>query len=102
MSVQQLQNDTEDAPENTVSDFVGLSVYTSVGMYVGRVTDTRLDFTGPEITGLVVQELNPDLHTAIPQTRTKDAIIPFRWIQATHDIVIVYDFFSHLENHTTE
>jgi sporulation protein YlmC with PRC-barrel domain len=68
-----------------ISTLFGLNVYTDKGLYVGRVNDVQLDLNEQKITGLATTKLNPNLF----DTTTRGVIIPFRWVIAIGDIVLI-------------
>jgi len=63
----------------------GLEVYTTKGKYVGRVDDIVLDPNDRKISGLAVGDINKDLFNV----NTKGIVIPYRWVTAVGDIVLM-------------
>jgi len=71
-----------------------LNVYTDRGTYVGRVADAQIDTKERRITGLSLVDINRQLLNV----ETTGAIIPYRWVLAVGDIVIIKelpDMYSH-------
>ncbi|PHP45302.1 photosystem reaction center subunit H [Methanosarcinales archaeon ex4572_44] len=68
-----------------ISTLFGLDVYTDKGIYVGRVNDVQLDLDEQKIIGLATNRLNPNLF----DTTNHGVIIPFRWVLAIADIVLI-------------
>ncbi len=68
-----------------ISSIMGLEVYTERGVFVGRVEDAVLDAENGTVSGLAVGSLNRELF----DLRGKGIIVPFRWITAVGDIVIM-------------
>ncbi len=68
-----------------ISTLFGLNVYTEKGIYVGKVNDVVLEIEEQKATGLAISKLNPDLFDAAD----KGVVIPFRWVIAVGDIVIM-------------
>ena len=98
MSTQSLSNDSSDAPlENTIADLVGLEVYTTSGVYIGTVEDTRLDFAQQQTTGLALTDLNHEVFGGHVDARSsRGIVIPFRWVRSAHDIVLIMDIVDRL------
>lgn len=85
----------ETAPEE-ITTLVGREVYTKNGVFVGEVEDLRLDLDVQQVTGLALYELNgelfgPDVDSA------RGVIVPYRWVQAVGDIVIINDVVERLQ-----
>lgn len=72
-----------------VSTLFGLNVYTDKGVYVGKVNDVVLDPNESRISGLAVGKINPEQLNVIDN---KGVILPYRWIIAVGDIVIIKHF----------
>ncbi len=68
-----------------ISTLYGLDIYTDKGLYVGRVNDVQLDLEEQKIIGLATTKLNPNLF----DTTNHGVIIPFRWVLAIGDIVLI-------------
>jgi sporulation protein YlmC with PRC-barrel domain len=87
---------TETAPQE-ITTLVGREVYTKNGVFVGEVEDLRLDLDVQQVTGLALHELNgelfgPDVDAA------RGVILPYRWVQAVGDVVIINDVVERLED----
>ncbi|MCL4421175.1 MAG: PRC-barrel domain-containing protein [Candidatus Thermoplasmatota archaeon] len=75
-----------------VTELFGLPVYTDKGILVGDVSDLILDLEQQNIYGLYVESPNPQL------VEGGSAIsIPYRWIRAVGEIVILRKFPSFLK-----
>ncbi|MHB8396584.1 MAG: PRC-barrel domain-containing protein [Thermoplasmataceae archaeon] len=69
------------------SNLIGLSVYTSNGIGVGKVTDLILDFDRTSIYGLYIEHTNPDL------VENGVAIsVPYRIVKSIGEIVLLRVF----------
>ncbi|MBI4362409.1 MAG: PRC-barrel domain-containing protein [Euryarchaeota archaeon] len=68
-----------------LSAFHNLDVYTTKGKFVGRVDDVVLDPNDKRILGIAVGNVNRDLF----DVDARGVIIPYRWITAVADIVIM-------------
>jgi len=80
-------------PETTpqeITTLVGREVYTKNGVFVGEVEDLRLDLDVQQVTGLALHQVNTELFD--PEvTASRGVIVPYRWVQAVGDVVIVND-----------
>ena len=68
-----------------ITSLFDLNVYTDKGKYVGKVQDIQLEANERKISGLALGNVNKDLF----DVETKGVIIPYRWVLAAGDIVIV-------------
>jgi sporulation protein YlmC with PRC-barrel domain len=68
-----------------ITSLLGLDVYTQKGVFVGRVDDIVLNPEQGEVSGLALGDLNRDLF----DQKSKGVIIPYRWITAIGDIIIM-------------
>jgi sporulation protein YlmC with PRC-barrel domain len=87
---------TETAPQE-ITTLVGREVYTKNGVFVGEVEDLRLDLDRQGVTGLALHEVNDELFDADVRS-SRGVILPYRWVQAVGDIVIVNDIVERLED----
>jgi sporulation protein YlmC with PRC-barrel domain len=88
--------DRETAPQE-ITTLVGREVYTKNGVFVGEIEDVRLDLDVQEVTGLALHQLNgelfgPDVEGA------RGVILPYRWVQAIGDIVLINDIVERVGN----
>jgi sporulation protein YlmC with PRC-barrel domain len=95
---------TEAAPQE-ITTLVGREVYTKNGVFVGEVEDLRLDLDVQQVTGLALHELNDELFGPEVES-SRGVILPYRWVQAVGDIIIINDVVERLrgeqENDETE
>jgi len=70
-----------------VSELIGLQVYTSKGVFLGNINNVIMDISNSCIDGIYIAETNPLL---VEDSRA--VAVPFRWIQAIGDIVILRYF----------
>lgn len=68
----------------------GLNVYTDTGLYVGKVADLVLNVEEKNVKGIAITDINRDMF----DVNTKGAIIPFRWVVTTGDIIIIRNVVS--------
>ncbi|MCD6145566.1 MAG: PRC-barrel domain-containing protein [Euryarchaeota archaeon] len=68
-----------------LTSLFGLNVYTDKGLYVGNVNDVVIEAADRKVTGLALNRINRELFDV-----TREGIIlPYRWVLAIGDIVIV-------------
>ncbi len=75
----------ENAEE--VTSFLKLPVYTREGKYVGHVKNVFLDVEEKKVSSLLVTNTNPALVEG-----SIDVSVPYRWVNAVCDIVILSNF----------
>ncbi|MDF1557471.1 MAG: PRC-barrel domain-containing protein [ANME-2 cluster archaeon] len=81
-----------------VSTLFGLNVYTDKGVYVGKVNDVILDPNESKISGLAVGKINPELF----DLTQKGVILPYRWVIASGDIIIIKQMIRKLRSEDKE
>jgi len=86
--------DTERIPQE-ITTLVGREVYSNNGVFVGEVEDIRLNLDKQSVTGLALHQLNTELFDAETR-RSRGVIIPYRWVRAVGDVVIVNDIVERL------
>jgi len=85
-----------ETPPSEITTLVGREVYSNNGVFVGEIEDLRLDLGAESVTGLALHQLNQELFDQeINQSR--GVIVPYRWVQAVGDIVIVNDIVERLK-----
>lgn len=92
--------DTERIPQE-ITTLVGREVYSNNGVFVGEVEDIRLDLDREAVTGLALHQLNGELFDAEVRS-SRGVILPYRWVQAVGDIVIVNDIVERLKQADAE
>jgi len=88
------------APEE-ITSLVGREVYSNNGMFVGEIEDVRLDLDARAVTGLALAELNHDLFAGRAGGNT-GVIVPYRWVRAVGDVVLVNDIIERLDTGSEE
>jgi len=68
-----------------ITSLLDQEVYTQKGIFVGRVDDAVLDAVKGVISGLALGDVNKDLF----DQKGKGIIIPYRWVTAVGDIIII-------------
>jgi sporulation protein YlmC with PRC-barrel domain len=61
-------------------------LYTDRGIYVGKIEDVSVDIKEKRVSGLAVKSVNPN---AFDVGKKKGVIIPYRWVTAIGDIVLI-------------
>jgi sporulation protein YlmC with PRC-barrel domain len=84
-----------------ITTLVGREVYTNNGVFIGQVEDLRLDLDAEEVTGLALHELNADFFGA-DTASARGVIVPYRWVQAVGDVVIVNDLIERIQRQKSE
>ena len=73
--------------EEEVTTFLKLPVYTREGTYVGHVRNVFFDMDEKRVSSLLVTNTNPSLVEG-----TVDVAVPYWWVNAVGDIVILSNF----------
>ena len=81
--------DMDDTPQE-ITSLVGREVYSNNGVFVGEVEDLRLDVDNSAVTGLALGNLNAQLFAEEARSR-QGVIVPYRWVRAVGDVVLVND-----------
>jgi sporulation protein YlmC with PRC-barrel domain len=81
-----------------ITSLLGLEVYTSKGVFVGKVDDLVLDPERGAISGLAVGSVNKSLF----DVKAKGVIVPYRWISAVGDIVLMRHLTRRKDKDATE
>jgi len=85
----------ESAPQE-ITSLVGREVYSNDGVFVGEVEDLRLDMTDERVTGLALGEINRDLFDDRLES-ANGVLLPYRWVRAVGDVVLVNDAVEQLK-----
>ncbi|MCK4475147.1 MAG: PRC-barrel domain-containing protein [Methanophagales archaeon] len=72
--------------EIELSSLYGQDIYTDRGVYVGKIEDVSVDIKEKRISGLAVRDINPN---AFDIGKRKGVVIPYRWVTAIGDIVLI-------------
>jgi sporulation protein YlmC with PRC-barrel domain len=70
-----------------VTTFLKLPVYTREGRYIGHVCNIFIDLDEKKVSSLLVTNTNPSIVEG-----TVDVAIPYRWVNAVDDIIILSYF----------
>jgi sporulation protein YlmC with PRC-barrel domain len=79
-----------------ITSLSGREVYSNSGIFVGEVEDIQLDLDREAVTGLALAHLNDELFRGRIEAN-KGVVIPYRWVRAVGDIVLVNDVVERLE-----
>lgn len=79
-----------------VSDVYGQKVYTEKGVYLGEISDIKLDFTKSDASGIILENANNELKRVTDDSSEK-IIIPYDWVESVHDIVLTTDVIERLD-----
>ena len=86
--------DTESTPQE-ITSLVGREVYSNNGVFVGEIEDVRLDLEGELVTGLALGDINRELFDT-RVSGSQGVIVPYRWVRAVGDVVLVNDIVERL------
>ena len=73
--------------EDLITSLNKLPVYTRDGVFVGNVKNVLLDVEQKKVASLLITKTNPDLVEG-----GIDVAVPYRWVNAVGDIVILSYF----------
>jgi sporulation protein YlmC with PRC-barrel domain len=82
-----------------IASLLDQDIYTQKGVFVGRVEDAVLDPEKGVVSGLAVRDVNRDL---FDQRGGKGIIIPYRWVVAVADIIIIRHLTRNEKDHKRE
>lgn len=86
----------QERTSQEITSLVGREVYSTNGVFVGEIEDIKLDLGTEIVTGLALREPNDELFGE--QVRgTRGILIPYRWVRAVGDVVLVNDVVERLE-----
>jgi sporulation protein YlmC with PRC-barrel domain len=85
-----------NAAPQEITSLVGREVYSNNGVFVGEIEDVRLDLDARSVTGLALAELNHELFAGRVEGNT-GVIVPYRWVRAVGDIVLINDVIERLD-----
>jgi sporulation protein YlmC with PRC-barrel domain len=68
-----------------LTSLFGLNVYTDKGRYVGNVNDVVIEAADRKVTGLALTKINREMF----DVNREGLILPYRWVLAIGDVVIV-------------
>lgn len=80
--------------QDEITRLIGREVYSNNGVFVGEIEDVQLETDDRRISGLALGDINEDL---FDQDERKGVIIPYRWVSAVGDVVIIKDIIEQLK-----
>ncbi|SEA07683.1 Sporulation protein YlmC, PRC-barrel domain family [Haloplanus vescus] len=86
-----------DGTPQEITTLVGREVYSNNGVFVGEVEDVRLDLSQQTVTGLALGELSQELFAGRIESG-KGVMIPYRWVRAVGDVILINDVVERLED----
>jgi sporulation protein YlmC with PRC-barrel domain len=90
-----------DADADEITSLVGREVYSNNGVFVGEVEDIQLNLDAEAVSGLALSELNGELFSG-ETIGEKGVIVPYRWVRAVGDVVLINDVVERYENDNTD
>jgi sporulation protein YlmC with PRC-barrel domain len=85
----------ERSPQE-ITSLVGREVYSNNGVFVGEIEDVKLDLGTEVVTGLALRDPNEELFGAEIRD-ARGVLIPYRWVRAVGDVVLVNDVIERIE-----
>ncbi len=85
-----------DGESQEITALVGREVYSNNGVFVGEIEDVRLDLNEEQVTGLALAELSSELFASHVDPG-QGVIVPYRWVRAVGDVVLVNDIVERLK-----
>ncbi len=79
-----------------ITSLVGREVYSNNGVFIGEVEDLRLDVESNAVTGLALNRLNEELFDEYVGN-ARGIMLPYRWVRAVGDIVLVNDIVERVK-----
>ena len=90
-----------NAAPQEITSLVGREVYSNNGVFVGEIEDVRLDLDAQAVTGLALAELNHELFAGRVERNT-GVIVPYRWVRAVGDVILVNDVIERFDTGSDE
>lgn len=85
-----------DGTPQEITTLVGREVYSNNGVFVGEVEDVRLNVDAVAVTALALGELNAELFADVVEDED-GVMIPYRWVRAVGDVVLINDTIERLQ-----
>ena len=86
-----------DGTPQEITSLVGREVYSNNGVFVGEVEDVRLDLDDEIVTGIALRDLNDELFRDRIGPH-KGVLLPYRWVRAVGDVILVNDVIERLKD----
>ncbi|WP_435153541.1 PRC-barrel domain-containing protein [Haladaptatus sp. DFWS20] len=85
-----------DGTPEEITTLVGREVYSNNGVFVGEVDDVRLNLDETAVTGLALGGINDELFGDRIEPG-RGVIVPYRWVRAVGDIILVNDVVERMK-----
>ncbi|MEM4781148.1 MAG: PRC-barrel domain-containing protein [Halalkalicoccus sp.] len=85
----------QERTSQEITSLVDREVYSNNGVFVGEVEDIKLDLEREVVTGLALANPNEELFGADVRD-ARGVLIPYRWVRAVGDVVLVNDVVERL------
>jgi sporulation protein YlmC with PRC-barrel domain len=76
--------------QQEITALIDHEVYSASGTLVGQVEDLKLDLDAEAVTGLALGMINDEMFGEYAADE-RGIIVPYRWVRAVGDIIIVND-----------
>ncbi|MFP8952425.1 PRC-barrel domain-containing protein [Natrialbaceae archaeon A-arb3/5] len=86
----------DDTPQE-ITSLVGREVYSNNGVFIGEVEDLQLNLNTEAVTGLALGNLSTELFAEEARTE-QGVIVPYRWVRAVGDVVLINDVVERVRN----
>ncbi|MCH7661855.1 MAG: PRC-barrel domain-containing protein [Euryarchaeota archaeon] len=86
----------QERPSQEITSLVGREVYSTNGVFVGEIEDIKLDLETEIVTGLALHDPSEELFGRQVRS-TRGILIPYRWVRAVGDVVLVNDVVERLD-----
>lgn len=90
-----------DGTPEEITTLVGREVYSNNGVFVGEVDDVRLNLDETAVTGLALGGINDELFGDRIEPG-RGVIVPYRWVRAVGDIILVNDVVERMKGADNE
>ena len=90
-----------EATKQEITSLVGREVYSNNGVFIGEVEDLRMDIESNAVTGLALHRLNDDLFKEYVGD-ARGVMVPYRWVRAVGDVVLVNDIVERVKEDEDE
>ncbi len=87
---------SQDRDPQEITSLIDREVYSNNGVFVGEVEDVRLDLSTEVVSGIALREPNEELFGERARG-TRGVLIPYRWVRAVGDVILVTDVIERLE-----
>jgi sporulation protein YlmC with PRC-barrel domain len=86
-------SDENAAQAQDITTLIGREVYSSNGVFVGEIEDVRLDLDAERVSGIAIAALNDGLFANVARG-VRGVVVPYRWVRAVGDVVLVHDLIE--------